>query len=252
VRFKTITLRAKNDYIKLEVNVNSSGKFTTLLPVEITKELKRVCIKLFHGGKGLNKAKYEASSFDELIKTVRNDLDLLNSVETISKELIIRYQINIACAYGKKYGDSGEIIPNGTFVDRESDYQWFSGNTEIMSPLSRKQTGIHFYAEPFLKRTLKKALDGSLSYEFDYVPDNICEDKYNLRYLKNLVQHKEYNHDCYLKEMKYTEERAKFFVDMHRWICGINEKMNSFLNDDEAFISALDAASSFLLIDNKE
>jgi len=214
----------------LAVRVNSQGIFTCMLPEEIGEIFKEKKIKL-----GCNRNKkygfFTSQTFSGLEKKIQDNIDLLCSVEEISREKIIQFDIQTTCSYWLT--NKGDFAPNGYWpgVDREKEH--WRGGTKQSDSQNCNPTGIVFFAKPIMKVIYKYMATGETYIEFErclypnITPNNQCDPG---EWLFNICATSPPQRGK-LKEIPYSQEAAQFFVDLYKSMFALNEKIKPFLNE---------------------
>ena len=227
---KKIDIKKQEGTLKLEfaytINVSKEGIFSTTLPKEIVSIFQKYGIQLSCNRLN-NPGYFSAETLDDLKEQVNKVVEFFFSRELINEEIIIKYQIGITCSYCKSDGVTGDIVPNGRWVN--GDYHWFNGNIEV-NATNQRPYGIIIYAKPFKKLTYRY-IGNVEKEEYETLSESDINDKYYLNFLNSFCGIIE---DRYQKkqEILYTEQSAKFFVDLIVSICQLNDKVKDFLHPD--------------------
>ncbi|RYC70759.1 hypothetical protein [Spirosoma sordidisoli] len=210
-----------------DVNVTKDGVFSTTLPSDVASRLELAGISLAQNRLG-NKGYIESKTFDELIKRVRDIVDLYFSKELISEKIIIRYAIRTTCAY--VLDKDGNIAPNGTYSPL-GGAGWING-TVPQHASSPMPYGILAYCKPFVRRDYLYK-NGKIKTEFvsniDWRTDDLLESGVALKWLNDLCSICPPD-NAPVQEIDYTEPVAAFFVQLIKSLCAINEKIKDFLD----------------------
>ncbi len=232
-RLKTITRRfdgAEEIKVKYDVYVNSEGEFTTTLPIDIVRKLEDAKINLNHN-RSRNAGFFCDDTLGGLHKQISECIKSYQSKTPIKEEIIIRYSINTLCSYCI---EDGEIFPNGSWCDFEKT--GWSGGTIDTHAAHQRPIGFDVFAEPKKKVTYQwKSGKTTSEYEnieeYDNLPEKGDKDYY-LHWLDSVCSAVP-NREGKCKEIEYTEDIAKFFVDMIVAVCQINERIKDFLEPEQ-------------------
>lgn len=226
---KTEKISIEDIKFSLKVSVNADGIFTTTIP-------KEICDLLVDVGMGDN-LKYNRSgnlgffysdTYKGLIDEIEGMLREYLSREIIEDKIVIKYVIQTTCSYCLDV--DGNIVPNGHREwTKTDDYHWKQG-TISQHATSPHPYGFQIYAVPYQKVTSKYKSGKTIS-EYHWL-DCRDRDETFLHWLGSF---------CAMapprgeeeKEIDYTEETAKFFVDLLLSVCQLNEKIKEFLEPDK-------------------
>lgn len=222
---RTVVVRSsdKKKTIKFDfvVNVNSEGLFTTTLDQADVNILKSYGINLGTNGRsGAREGFFKSSTLDKLIISVKEVAEKCLSEKLISKDIVIKYVICSVASFGFTKDD--KIIPNlGFHADGipDKDRHWQKGTVDshASNPLP---VGLQLFVDVKYKCTYEY-LDGRkrIAYErISDIPKSDQQDLYYLHWLNNICSQKR-PQEGKLIEMPYTEDRAKFFVDLYKGLC---------------------------------
>jgi hypothetical protein len=207
----------------IDINVAQGGDFTTTLPEIIVDKLKDAGIELMtNGRRNARPGFFEASTLQELIKNVEKACGEFVSKKLISEKIIIRYIIETTCRYA--VNDKGNMIPYPSYdTENEKKYTERSGSVQIYSQ-QPGTFGFRVWSEVVRRRIYKYASGNERKFD-DNVSGmhDVRDDQPMLMFLTSLYCQKQAN--GVVHEMEYTEETAKFFVDLYKAIFLINEKI---------------------------
>lgn len=223
----------KSFYMELEfvVNVNVDGYFTTTLSEEDVKIIESYGIELYSNGRRNSRKGFFINQTKEgLLREVKEVLEKCMSRTLIDEKIILKYSFATACSFGLTI--DGKIVPNmGWYLDGELNNQlyWQKGTTNT-SATNPRPTGVQMYVKPCLKRVYRY-LDNRKKTEYqEFVPfgSDVAEDnQYYLKWLENICSTQPPK-DGVLNEMDYTEDRAKFFVEMYKSLCRLSHTIAQF------------------------
>lgn len=214
----------------IDVYVNTDGEFTTTLPKEIAEQFEEAGLNLIKN-RSRNKGFFSASTYDDLISQVKDTAKEYMSRELISEKIVIRYVIQTTCTYC--LDPNGHVVPNGSFEWTQTDnYLWKEG-TLTQNASSPRPFGFQVYCKPYTRRDYKYR-SGKKRTEYDlWVPFGSSQaekGQYYLHWLESIASMEE--PEGGVKEIEYTENIARFFVEMVKSICALNEKIKDFLEPD--------------------
>lgn len=238
----------RDDYFYFEyvINVNTKGIFTTTLDVETAKIIQAANIRLSTNGRSNGRKGYfESETKQGLIDKVRGVALEFVSRELIHKEIVLQYSIASYCSFA--WTMEGEIIPNpGWTLDGavDTDSYWQNG-TEQTHAANPKPTGILFYAKPYWKKTYQYR-SGKTKIEYDeFTPFGGTQAKSNQYYLNFLENVCSTKAPTSVKEIVYTEERAKFFVNLFKSLCKMAHTIAQF-EEPEAMLALIDSGKQLM------
>jgi len=237
--------------IKFDIHVNKDGSFTTTLPADIVKLFEEANISVNTNKLG-NKGYFSESTYDGLIKKVKETALEYMSREMTSEKIVLHYCIQTRCSYA--FDKDGNVIPNpspvwsgvkDTWNEKRCNYdsfaKWMQGTVNI-DATHNSSFGFLMYAKPMVRRDYKYK-SGKTKVEYTLmcyggeIAQNALEDGYFLRWLNDVP--------CIgippegdVKEMNYTENVCEFFVGMIKSIAMMNEKIKDFLEPDQIKIIA--------------
>lgn len=228
---------------KFDTNVTKEGIFTTTLPAEIAKIFMDAGIRL-QRNQLKNYGYFSDSTYDGLLKQVREIGKEYMSRELVSEKTVIRYSISTSCAYCLDI--DGKIVPNGQFQwTKTEDYSWKNG-TLVQHAAQPRPFGFQIFAKPFIRKDYKYR-SGKTVTEYDMLTSfggsRVKKDQQWLQWLEAVCSMDEPNDE--IKEIEYNEYVAKFFVDMIKSICMINEKIKDFI-EPESIKKIAESGGKFL------
>ncbi len=231
-----IIVRDKEDrsfYMELEfvVNVSADGYFTTTLKEEDVKTIQSFNVDLYSNGRrNSRKGFFQSKTKEGLLKEVREVLEKCMSRTLIDEKIILRYSFCTVASFG--FTLDGKIVPNmGWSLDGELDQDLYWQNGTVNShATNRHAVGVQMYIKPFFKRTYKY-LDDREKVEYveftAFGGDASKENQYYLAWLENICSTKPPEHGK-IQEIDYTEDRAKFFVNMFKSLCQLAHNIANF------------------------
>jgi hypothetical protein len=211
-----------------EVHTNSDGMFYTTLPENIIQPLIDHNIKIAHNPRTHKPGYFINETLSGLINEIDSLFEDFMSKEIVEDKIVIRYNINTKCIYVK---DGEEIFPNGYYV---KDHQFISG-TNSLHAASKEPYGIEIYVDVRKKITYKfKTGTTKTVYDRVDVPNFSTgnDDNFYLIWINNIIGISDHKMTGSFKEIDYDEQRAKFFVDLIKSICFINENIIDNLEPD--------------------
>jgi hypothetical protein len=229
--------------ISLRISVDTNGNFSTYIPDELVELFKSAGIDIGFG-RGGKEGLYKDVTLNGVLKAIKQDIDNYETLELVESKIIIRYAIQTRCSY--MLNEKGEVFPNGrSDWNLPKDSNWKEG-TLNQSSCQASSYGFLVYVHPYVKeRYVRK--DGHEVIKdvlLCYSRENVTEDRPYLYWLDNVTAMAQ-PEGSELSEIDYTEEVAKFFVDIIKGICLLNEKIKDFL--DPVSINLLVANKTKLL-----
>lgn len=236
----------EGDYriIEFVVNVNVEGEFTTTLSEEDVLFIKSCGVILMQ-----NRAGREGFFYDQtksgLSKKVNDVFEQCYSREMIEEKIVLKYSFVTVGDYGLSM--SGEIVPHLAWKldgNLDLDTYWQHG-TNIGSNTFTISTGVRMYISAQYKRTYKYLKgDNKIEYKSISMHNEPDKEKYNLSFITSL-NHQSIPKYGKVQEMDYTEERAKFFVDMYKNLCKLSNAISKFVEPDK-LIELINSGKSLL------
>lgn len=236
-----IRVSDKNDrsfYMEVEfsLNVNSDGYFTTTLKEEDVKIIQSYGINLYSNGRSNSRKGFFMNKTKEgLLIEIKEVLEKCMSKTLVEEKIILRYSFCTVASFG--FTIDKKIVPNmgwGLDGKLDNDLYWQSGTLQA-SAQRPEAIGIQMYIKPFFKRKYK-FLDNREKIEYkEFTPfgSNIAnENQYYLLWLENICGTKP-PEGGKIQEIDYTEERAKFFVEMYKSLCKLAYSIKHFVKPEE-------------------
>ena len=222
--------------VKFVVNVNTEGLFTTTLDEKDVRIIKTYGVELdTNGRQGGRFGFFSGNTLKELCISIKEVLEVCLSRELIESKIVLRYTLSTACSFG--FTKDSKIIPNmGWTIDGAPDLErhWQSGTVDTHAT-NQRPTGIQLYVRPYIKETYQyKSGDRRIKYQHTTVfgSSQFDDNQYHLQWLEAICSTTRPK-DGTLQEIDYTEERAKFFVDLYKSLCLIAHKIAKFENPQE-------------------
>lgn len=220
--------RKESMEVTFTVNVDSKGIFTTTLKPGDVEEIKALGIERVGSKNRLNnEGHFRGKTLDKLLIQIKELLEECISRELIEDKIVIRYAVNASCSFCLTM--DGEIIPNGAW-DKDGPIDkgkgWMGGNVDSHAG-NQKPTMIQLWVKPYKKKTYRyKSGEERSEYErlhqFAHHKHEADDDQYHLQWLESLVGSSPrtgsqfYGTDHTVREMDYTEENARFFVQLFK------------------------------------
>lgn len=219
--------------VKFDLNVNAAGEFTATLDEKDVKMIQGYGIELYNNGRFNSRLGFFCHVTKiGLIEQITEVLRKCVNREEISREIVIRYSFQTVggCAFTTE----GKIIPNPGWTrdgEVDKDLYWQHGTFENYSS-SARATGIQFYAQPFMKITYKYG-NGQTKVEYLEITErhNFENGEYYLNWLAAIKSTKPPENGKG-GEIAYTEERAKFFVDLFKSVVNLSFKIKELVDAD--------------------
>lgn len=263
-KLKDIKISAKNgeESIKIEttVNVTKDGLFTTTLPDEAVKVLEEYGISLKPNRVGRS-GYFEAKALDEIILQIHTILNEALSRELIEEKLVIKYQVRTRACYALDYDN--EIIPNGYWRKDGSSYgtgdpkfyntNWREGNTNNQS-VDGVTPGISVYARVYKKQTFSyKSGKQVSSYEFYKPKDKRGSSVDWINSLSRIRAESTWDaRNGNLSEVDATEENARLFVELFKFIFKANELLKDLKEPENIIQMAANIVKALPLLNTEE
>ena len=233
--------------IKFDIYVNQSGEFTTTLPKDIVEQLKAAQITLDSNRVGTS-GFLVSNTKDGLIAKVKDLAKEYVSRELISEKLVIQYSIETTMSY--QLSVDGKVYPNGAY-GRGTGWR---GGTKETNAANRAPYGLKVYAGVLTKREWKyKSGVVKVTYDKHWGSNSITETREeapNLHWIANLttISYKEDfgGRGMDVSEMDYTEENAKFFVDLVSALCLLNEKILPIIKDKDNLVDFIKSSKKLI------
>jgi hypothetical protein len=210
----------------LDIFVSSRGLFYATLPDNIAGLFVEAGLGLQTSPRQRKVGYFEASTLEELLRSVREKSQLYATAQICDRRLIIRYQIATQCTYVR--GGNGYHYPNGKFDPNWQENGGFTYGTSD-SHVHESTYGFQLWTEVSLRTTLSFR-NGSQKTFFTPVFHHEDDSKPNLKWLSGIIRNKK--PDGVIKEIEYTEDTAAFFIAMYKHIFQINDAVAHFTNPD--------------------
>lgn len=263
-KLKDIKISAKNGEesitIETTVNVTKDGLFTTTLPDDAVEVLEKYGISLKPNRVGRS-GYFEAKTLNEIILQIHTILNEALSRELIEEKLVIKYQVKTRACYA--LDDDNEIIPNGCWRKDGSargtgdpkfyNTNWREGNTDNHS-VDGVTPGISVFARVYKKQTFSyKSGKQVSSYEF-YRPKD--ERGSSVDWINSLSRIRAESiwveRNSNLPEVDATEENARLFVELFKFIFKANELLKDLKEPENIIQMAANMAKTLLSINTEE
>lgn len=211
--------------IEVAIDINADGMFTTTLSKEDAAMIESYGIKLEN-----NRSKRPGFFINETLAGLLDDIRkiMLKCLEykVVSEIPVLKYYIDTFCEYCLD-NRTGDIAPNGKrkFVG-DDNYHWKEGNG-FVSQLSGTDFGLRVYVEPFMKRVVEY---GNGEQKTLYERRHTWDDGSYMEWLNEIPNMKP-QFGGKMQEMEGTEENARFFVNIIKQICRINEQIGDILKE---------------------
>lgn len=234
-RLKDVTIAGKqgNDVVSFRttINVTSDGSFTTTIPSDFAQKFEDAGFSL-DVNRSKNKGFFQSNSLEGLEKQLHRIMDEYCSKTLIKEEIVIQYVIHTICHYCLSEGDKGEPVPNGSWV-KEGTYKWLDGEGVTPFSSSSEPYGFEVYANPSIKRTYRYG-SGKEHVTYDFIRGQVKnpgDDDYYLNWLAGVVKIYKPRHAT-VQEVPYTEDTARFFVELISSVMKLNERIKNFTNPE--------------------
>lgn len=233
--------------IKFDIYVNQSGEFTTTLHKDIVKQLEDAQIKL--GSNRIGTIGFLSSNTkDGLIEKVKDLAKEYVSRELISEKLVIQYSIETTMSY--QLSVDGKVCPNGAFGGGTG----WRGGTKETDAIHMAPYGLKVYVGVLTKKEWKyKSGVVKVTYDKHWGSNSITETREeapNLHWIANLttISYKEDfgGRGMDISEMEYTEQNAKFFVDLVSALCLLNEKILPIIKDKDNLVDFIKSSKKLI------
>lgn len=233
--------------IKFDIYVTLAGEFTTTLPKDIVEQLENAQIQMGTNRMG-TKGYLSSNTKDGLIELVSDLAKEYVSRELICEKLVIRYSIETQMSY--QLTVDGKVCPNG---DMGNGTGW-RGGTKTTDATNLAPFGLKVYVGVFTKRDWKyKSGVIKTTLEGHWGSNGISktrEEAPNLHWIANLTtisaKDKWGGGTMNVSEMDYTEENAKFFVDLISALCLLNEKILPIIQDKSTLLEFINSQQKLL------
>jgi hypothetical protein len=213
-----------NTKFSVTIMVTVDGIFTCTLPEEIAA--------LFAGKIILNDNRngrpgyFHNETYTGLKKNIGDKITELCSEEIVDTKKVIQFSIETACSYC--------IAKDGTFVPwRINEASEWKGGTKQTDATHHLPFSLNIYAMPRNKITYRFKSNGKERVVYtDYRKQDFTSTSEELekdpcQWLCSLVGNMPMGP---VQEMPYTDENARFFVNLHKSLFAVNEKIKPFLS----------------------
>lgn len=224
--------------LKYDVYCDKDGIFSTTLPKDFVNEYEATGLEMASNRMGTS-GYIHSESLKGLAEKVENTVKELFQKEVVSDTLVIRYSFNTYCHYC--INEKGDILANGDGVEDWKNVNAWRNGTEDHSSMSVKPYGFAVGVHIQRKIVYRHLTGRETSVVGKAEESQLCEDG---KFLKRLIR---INHGRNTQEMEYTPERAKFFADLIRGICTMNERIKDMVTDPVAMIGIADSGKKLLL-----
>ena len=228
----------RDEYMEVEfvVFVNADGEFTTTLNESDVDMIKRLNVDLrSNSRRGSRDGYFHDMTKNGLINQISNILKQCMSRTLVDEKIIIKYSLCTVASFG--FTLDGGIVPNmGWSLDGplNQELYWQKGTYETHASRTAA-IGVQMYVKPYFKRTYKY-LNGKEKIEYSQLTafggSSVENENYYLKYLEAICSTSKPEHGT-LCEMDYTEDRAKFFVELFKSLCKLAHTIAQFEKPDE-------------------
>lgn len=214
--------------VTIEVDVNAEGLFTTTLKPEDAKIIESYGIKLDRN-RACRPGFFKSETLAGLCAEVRDILRLCVNYKIVSRQPIIKYYIDTICSYCLN-SETGDIYPNGnrSYTGDSGEFAGWKEGTTGLTMFEDKYFGMKFYAEPFMKVEVEYG-NGQRKFFLEHAEWGKGT---NMQWLADVPSMQTKNSYPKAKEIEGTEDNAKFFVNLIKSICKLNENIGEFLKQD--------------------
>lgn len=210
--------------VEVAVDINADGMFTTTISKEDAAMIESYGVRLENNRAG-RPGFFINETMAGLLGDIRKVMLQCLNYRVVSETPVLKYYINTFCNYCLD-NRTGDIAPNGKrkFVG-DDNYQWHEGTRP--AGIGGTDFGIMVYVEPFMKRVVEYG-NGKQSTFYDHWGH--WEDGSYMEWLDELPRMKP-QFGSNVQEMEGTEENARFFVNIIKQICRINEQIGDILKE---------------------
>lgn len=221
--------------IMIDVNITTEGMFTTTLSKEDAASFESYGIKLEDNRAGRT-GYFISDTLAGLCEKIRKVMKQCLEYKVVSETPVLKYYIKTYCSYCLN-NQTGDIAPNGKakFVG-DDNYNWIEGTSN--EPFHQdRDFGIKVYVKPYMKRIVEYG-NGQQKTFYDYKTE--WEKDSYMEWLNELSGMRVLYSSDHLQEVEGTEENARFFVNIIKQICRINEQIGEIIKNDklEQFIQS--------------
>jgi len=227
---KLTRIQYKNKNLKFtcDVYIDKEGEFSTTIPKEVAEKLMSIGVRL-KTNRLHNPGYFHAKTLEELDGKVKEAADKYSERTLIDERIIIKYAVDIACAYWMS--KEGDIYPNGVW-DRditEDTPRWIEGSKK-RGFQHRGPVGFEVAYE-ICKKKRWRFPNGEESKEYVRLEDEDVKDDEILRWLRALPSMQlEYGREG--KEIEYTPDIGMFFKSMVEYVWAINENIRRVFGEE--------------------
>lgn len=235
-KFKKIVLRptqyVPDDafYVDVQINIDSKGVFSCLVPAHLKPSLQQKSRKL-------DNESLVTVEYDE-IKHIKNanyeklllDLQLLHdaySHPAITKKLVIAYQVSSDVAYAV----DAQLNIHKTNVEQGVDWSEFSNDDKLKETIFNNGLyGLNLAAKVYVQVTKQYGETKEVKYELPSKHTELLTPAIeSLNSWCGIKIEPNERRSC-VKVVDYTEETAKFFDDMLYWMVSVSDKLQRFFS----------------------
>lgn len=235
-KFKKIVLRptqyVPDDgfYVDVQINVDSKGVFSCLVPAHLKPSLQNKARKL-------DNESLVTVEYDE-IKHIKNanyeklllDLQLLHdaySHPAITKKLVIAYQVSSDVAYAI----DAQLNIHKTNVEQGVDWSEFSNDDKLKETIFNNGLyGLNLAAKVYVQVTMQYGDTKEVKYELPSKHTELLTPAIESLNSWCGVKLEPNDRRGHVKVVDYTEETAKFFDDMLYWMVSMSDKLQRFFS----------------------
>lgn len=224
------------------VSVNSQGLFSINVPAELKESLESLSKSLGLGVQRARKNLYvsgrDLSDCKQLIENAAEDYLKCE----IKRECIILYKYINDTTYYKDFA-TGEIFPNGTYVD---DYQGNKGAWKGSLDATHRSGFYSVGLSAMIVDKISYIRASGTRIEYDR-PDDVhtfSPETYKEK-LASFCGLWHYE-PAEMSEIPYTEEAAKFFFETMMGLCKLADRLEMFFEDDKNVTRAIKSQAKLL------
>tara|TARA_R110000772_G_C13310332_1_gene440596 strand:- start:19575 stop:20351 length:777 start_codon:yes stop_codon:yes gene_type:complete len=242
----------KNKFRKIDfvVNVNVDGEFTTTLDADLASELEQAGVKLQRNRRRDREGYFYDKTKDGLCVQILECYKEMYSRELISETKVLQYSMLTTASFC--FTVDGEIIPNGSWSEdgKFDEVRHWQNGTKLTHAASPFPIGVQMFIKPLYKRVYLYNSGKELT-EYEGVDGvwhhtKLKEDKsdYYWMWLANIVSTIPPKGGK-IREIEYTEKRAKFFVELYKKVCQMAAIVAKF-EEPEAMAKIADSGKLLL------
>ena len=235
-KFKKIVLRPTQYvpdnafYVDVQINVDSKGVFSCLVPAHLKPSLQNKARKL-------DNESVVTVEYDE-IKHIKNpnyeklllDLQLLHdaySHPAINKKLVIAYQVSSDVAYAV----DDKLNIHKTNVEQGVDWSEFSNDDKLKETIFNNGLyGLNLAAKVYVQVTKQYGDTKEVKYELPSKHTELLTPAIESLNSWCGVKLEPNDRRGNVEVVDYTEETAKFFDDMLYWMVSVSDKLQRFFS----------------------